>query len=168
MTGLVPSYFTATSTNKSWSYQLERFFKYICLIWSLNFFVIILAGFILCDNLIFNTDKITRRKNFPHPGHIACCSAPNSRPPATKALHTIYGNNTSILSNSWWWAYKCPKHVEQIISAIWLSVTSSWLYSVRLIASICYTYSLIAVARGEVSFNDNFANPLEMFAFISM
>ena len=56
--------------------------------------------------------------NFPHPGRIACCSAPNSRPPVTKALHTIYGNNTSIVSCSWWWAYKCPKHVEQIISAI--------------------------------------------------
>jgi len=24
-----------------------------------------------------------------HPGRITCCSAPNSRPPATKALHTI-------------------------------------------------------------------------------
>ena len=32
--------------------------------------------------------------NFPHPGLIACCSAPNSQPPATKALHTIFGNNT--------------------------------------------------------------------------
>jgi len=38
--------------------------------------------------------------NFPHPRHIACCSAPNSRPPATKALHTICGNNTSIVSTS--------------------------------------------------------------------
>ena len=70
--------------------------------------------------------------NFPHPGCIACCSAPNSRPPATKALHTICGNNTSIVSSSWWWAYKCPKHVEQIISAIKHSVTSSWFSSLRL------------------------------------
>jgi hypothetical protein len=70
--------------------------------------------------------------NFPHPGHIACCSAPNSRPPATKALHTVCGNNTSIVSSSWWWAYKCPKHVEQIISAIMHSVTSSWVSSLRL------------------------------------
>ena len=37
---------------------------------------------------------------------------------ASKALHTICGNNTSIVSSSWWWAYGCPKHVQQIISAI--------------------------------------------------
>jgi len=37
---------------------------------------------------------------FPHPGRIACCSAPNSRPPATKVLHTICGNNTSIVLSS--------------------------------------------------------------------
>ena len=55
---------------------------------------------------------------------IACCSAPNSRPPATKASHTICGNNRSIVSSSWWWAYKCPKHVEQITSAIKHSVAS--------------------------------------------
>ena len=58
--------------------------------------------------------------------HIACCSAPDHRPLATKSLHTICGNNTSIVSNSWWWAYKCPKHVEQIISVINHSVASSW------------------------------------------
>ena len=38
-----------------------------------------------------------------------------SRPPATKASHTICGNNTSIVLSSWWWAYKCPKHVEKTI-----------------------------------------------------
>jgi len=70
--------------------------------------------------------------NFPHPGRIACCSAPNSRPPATKALHTICGSNTSIVSSSWWWAYKCPKHVEQIISAIKHSVASGWFSYLRL------------------------------------
>ena len=61
-----------------------------------------------------------------------CCPAPNSRPPATKALHTICGNNTSIVSSSWWWAYKCLKHVEQIISAINHSVASSWVSSLRI------------------------------------
>ena len=71
-------------------------------------------------------------QNFPHPGRIACCSVPNRRPPATSALHTKCGNNTSIVSNSWWWAYKCPKHVEQIISAIKHSVASSWFSSLRL------------------------------------
>jgi len=43
--------------------------------------------------------------NFPHSGRIACCSAPNSRPPVTKALHTIRGNKKCIVSISWWWAY---------------------------------------------------------------
>ena len=64
--------------------------------------------------------------NFSHPRLIACCSTPNSRPPTTKALHTICGNNTSIVSSSWWWTYECPKHVEQILSAIKHSVASSW------------------------------------------
>ena len=77
--------------------------------------------------------------HFPHHGRIACCSAPNSRPPATKALQTIHGNNTSIVSNSCWWAYKCPKHVE-IISAIKHSVTSSWFSSLRLQRPIVYWF----------------------------
>jgi hypothetical protein len=76
--------------------------------------------------------KLCDSHNFPHPVHIACCSTPNSRPPATKTLHTIYGNNTSIVSSSWWCAYECPKHVEQIISAIKHSVASSWFSSLRL------------------------------------
>ena len=69
----------------------------------------------------------------PHPGCIACCSAPNSRPPATKALHTICSNNASIVSSSWWWAYKCPKHVEQIINTILNSVESNWISSLLLL-----------------------------------
>jgi len=69
--------------------------------------------------------------NLCHSGPIACWSAPNSRP-ATNALHTICGNNTSIVASSWWWAYKCPKHVEQIISAIKHSVASSWFSSLHL------------------------------------
>ena len=79
--------------------------------------------------------------NFPHPGHIACCSARNSRPPATKALHTICGNNRSTVSSSWWWTYKCPKHVEQIISAIKHSVASSWfsLYAYTTIYTVKHT-----------------------------
>ena len=36
-------------------------------------------------------------------GRIACWPAPDFRPPATKALHTIGGNNTHIFSSSWWW-----------------------------------------------------------------
>ena len=54
------------------------------------------------------------------------CSTADRRLAATKASHTMCGSNTSIVSSSWWRAYKCPKHVEQIISAINHSVASSW------------------------------------------
>ena len=64
--------------------------------------------------------------NFRHPGHTACCPAPDRRPPPTKALHTTCSNNASIVSSSWWWAHMCPIHVQQIISAIKNSVASSW------------------------------------------
>jgi len=80
----------------------------------------------------FFYDYTDQSHTLPHPGRIACCSTPNSRPPATKALHTICGNNTSIVLNSWWWAHRCPKHVEQIISAIKHSVASSWFSSLHL------------------------------------
>jgi len=90
------------------------------------------AGVVWYPYAGWNTSASACWSSFPHPGRIACCSAPNSRPPATKTLHTICVNNTSIVSSSWWWAYKCPKHVEQVISAIKHSVTSSWFSSVRL------------------------------------
>jgi len=70
--------------------------------------------------------------SFLHSGRIARCPAPNSRPPATKALYTICGNKTSIFPSFWWWACKCPKHIEQIISAINNGVAPSWFSSVRL------------------------------------
>jgi len=82
--------------------------------------------------LIICWNCATQSHNFPHPGHIAYCSAPNSRPPATKTLHTICGNETSIVWSSWWWAYKCPKHVGQIVSAIKHSVASIWFSSLRI------------------------------------
>jgi hypothetical protein len=44
---------------------------------------------------------------------------------------TICGNNTSTVSRSWWWAQKCPKHVEQIIRAINHPVAFSWFTSLR-------------------------------------
>ena len=59
------------------------------------------------------------------------CST-RQRTPATKALRTICGSNRSIVSSSWGWDYKCPKHVEQIISAIKHSSASSWFSSLRL------------------------------------
>jgi hypothetical protein len=86
--------------------------------------------------------------SFPHPGRIACCPAPDRRPPATKALHTICGNNTSIVSSSWWWACKCPKHVEQIISAIKHSVASSWFSSLRLKIRLSRCGRTICVNQG--------------------
>ena len=55
-------------------------------------------------------------------------------PPTTETLHTICDNNTSIVTSSWWWACKCPKHVEQIISAINHSVTSRRFSSVRILS----------------------------------
>jgi hypothetical protein len=35
---------------------------------------------------------------------------------------------TGIVSSSWWWAYECPKHVEQLIRIINHQVTSSWFF----------------------------------------
>jgi hypothetical protein len=37
-----------------------------------------------------------------------------------------------------------------------------------IVASVSYVFYVTAVARGEVSFNNTFAKPLEMFAFIGM
>ena len=37
-------------------------------------------------------------------------------------------HNTHIVSISRWWAQKCPKHVEHIISAIKHSVASGWFF----------------------------------------
>jgi len=91
--------------------------------------------------------------NFPHPGHIACCSAPNSRPPATKALHTICGNNTGIVSSSWRLARKCLKHVEQIISAIKHSVASSWFLSLCLYNNAQTPYAYTAMPRQKHTSN---------------
>ena len=42
--------------------------------------------------------------NIPHPECIASCPAPDLQQPVTKASHTIGGNNTHIVSSSWWWA----------------------------------------------------------------
>jgi len=77
-------------------------------------------------------DEGSCSSSFPHPGRITCWPAHNSRPPATKKLHTICGNNTSIVWSSWWWVYKCPKHVEQIISTIYHWAESSCFYSLHI------------------------------------
>jgi len=102
----------------------SRLYLCYCRIWCVMPCLLVRPGWgKLCD---------CQSHNLRQPGRVACCCARNSRPPASKALHTIYGNNTSIASSSWWWAYKCPKHDEQIISAIKHSVVSSWISSLRL------------------------------------
>jgi hypothetical protein len=58
----------------------------------------------------------------------ACCPVPACRPPAFLALHTTC-YNLSIVSSSWRWAYKCPKHAEQITRTIKHWVSSSWFSS---------------------------------------
>ena len=60
-----------------------------------------------------------------HPSLLSCTRPPT---PSNQTLHTIGGNNTHIVSSSWWCAWKCPKHVEHIISAINHSVASSWFF----------------------------------------
>ena len=95
--------------------------------------------------------KLYESHNFPHPGHLACCSAPSSRPPATKALHTICGNNTSIVSSSWWWT--CPKHVEQIIIAVKHSLASSWSPILRLYYDARANIHQIALYLYDASFS---------------
>jgi len=105
---------------------------YLCYyrIWCVMPWLLVVGGQVQGGRLCA-LDEGSCSSNFPHPGRIACCPAPDSRPPATKALHTICGNNTSIVSSSWWWAYKCQKHFEQIISAIYHSIASSWSSSLR-------------------------------------
>jgi len=98
--------------------------------------VLVLLLHIVCNALVAGGRLLGAEQQAMRTGRIACCSAPNSRPPATKALHTICSDNTStcIVSCSWGWAYKCPKHVEQLISAIEHSIASSWFSSLRPLA----------------------------------
>ena len=39
------------------------------------------------------------------------------------------GNKTHLVSSSWWWALKCPKHVARIISAIMHTFVSQFTFS---------------------------------------
>ena len=92
---------------------------------------------------------------------IACGPATDRRPPATKALHAICGNtcNTSIVSSSWWWAYKCPKHVEQITSVINVSVASSWFSSLRIYSDArtdIHQISTLVSWRGKIRYGVSF------------
>ena len=100
--------------------------------------ILVLLPHMVCNALVAGGRLLGAEQQAMRPGWGKLCDWPrvsrtiSSRPPATKALHTICGSNTSIVSSSRWWAYKCPKHVEQIISAIKLSVASSWFSSLCL------------------------------------
>jgi len=125
--------------------ELERLYLCYCCVWCVMPWLLVVSGQVqgsrLCvrdegncatGDTFWEMRRYVISNNSPHPGRIPCCPAPDSRPPATKALHTIHGNDTSLVSSSSWWAYKRPKHVEQIISAINHSVASSWFSSLRL------------------------------------
>ena len=64
-----------------------------------------------------------------HPSSWTHTLLPCTWPPTTSSQvrHTIGGKYTHIVYSSWWWAKKCPKHVENIISAMH-TVTSSWFF----------------------------------------
>ena len=83
----------------------------------------------VCNALVAGGRLLGVEQQAMRPGR---CFTPNSRPSATKALHAICGNNTGIVSSSWWRTCKCPKYVEYIISAIKHSAESSWFSSLRL------------------------------------
>ena len=112
----------------------SRLYLCYCRIWCVMPWLLVVGGQVQGSRLCVRDEGncATESQNFPHPGRIAYCFARNSRPPATKALHTICSNNTSTVSNFRWWAYNCPKHVEQIISAINHSAASSWFSSLRI------------------------------------
>jgi len=59
----------------------------------------------VCDALVAGcwrsgTEQQAMSSYIPLPGRIAGCPAPDLQQPATKASHTIGGNNTHIVSSS--------------------------------------------------------------------
>ena len=102
---------------------------YLCYyrIWCVMPWLLVVSGQVQGNRLCVR-DVGRCSSSFSHPGR----TAPDRRPPVTKVLHTMCGNNTSIVSSSWWWACKCPKHVEQITSAINHSAASRWFSSLRI------------------------------------
>ena len=81
--------------------------------------ILVLLLHMVCNALVAATrlcvrDEGSCSSSFLHPGRIACWPASDHRPPATKTLHTIRGNNTSIISSAWWWTYKCPKILSRL------------------------------------------------------
>ena len=66
--------------------------------------------------------------SFPHPGCIACCPAPDLPTTSNQESHATC-HTSSVVASSWWWAWTCQKHVEQITSSIKYWVASSWFSS---------------------------------------
>ena len=64
--------------------------------------ILVLLRHMVCYALVAGQQAV--RESARAASLIACCPAPDRRPPATKALHTICSNITSIVSSSWWWA----------------------------------------------------------------
>jgi len=92
--------------------------------------------------------------SFPHPWHIACCPAPDRRPPATKALHTVRGNNTSTakwieMKHNMYVYFTCictlsTLFVEHIISSIRINrmtTRSRWKFRICTINNDLTLYS---------------------------
>ena len=102
-----------------------RLYLCYCRIWCVMPSLLVVGGQVQGSRLCVRVEGYCST----HPGRIACCPAPDRRPPTTKALHTICGNNTNMVSSSWWWAYKCPKHVEQIISTMWIQIQQMQQYA---------------------------------------
>jgi hypothetical protein len=87
---------------------------YLCYyrIWCVMPWLLVVGGQVQGSRL-WVQDEGSCSSSFPHPGRIAC------------------SKNTNIVSSSWWWTYKCLKHVEQIISALNHLVASSWFSSLH-------------------------------------
>jgi len=62
--------------------------------------ILVLLPYMVCNALVGGGQLLGAGQQAMRSGRIACCPAPNRRPPPTKALHTIRGNNTSIVSSS--------------------------------------------------------------------
>jgi len=107
---------------------------------------------IICTLVILSDEGCctTLSCNIPLPGHIACCPAPDPRQPATKHC-TQQAVITCIVLSSWWWALKCLKHVQHIISAINHSVASSWFFFSTLSGIVCCLDNFLFPAWHSVS-----------------
>jgi hypothetical protein len=66
-------------------------------------------------------------------------------------------------SNSWWWAYKCPKHVEQIIGAVKHSVAASWFSSLRLNSWTFFLWTEILLLSSVMNNLVSQLNPARIF-----